>query len=267
MQEVLVRRRRLVQEGELIGQSEFCARTGVRERGFPQLLKTGSIFLVDVDGVGYVPAYLADRNLNRSRLQSICRILAPAAAIDKFLYLNSRRGSLGNLTPLESLDDDKAYAHLRRMARAYLAEGFITSVEIFDGEVNERGKTARPLYTASCEVDPRIPLWKRVGQALGQADVRNPGPYPQTSLATVFVTMSAETQAGLDKLAARLHVRTADGTAKAEIHLANTPPAVRSFKVERNRDVVEVVRQIVGQLHPKIARKHRSSGPGELQSR
>ncbi|WP_165087292.1 hypothetical protein [Caballeronia sp. SBC2] len=119
--DVLQARRTKVRNGELLSADELTRRRGISSARLAHMLVSGSVFSIEVDGVEYYPALLVEAGFDRKRLQSICRIFVPAPPACRLDFLSSKNGSLGDLSPIEMLDDDKNYKRLREMARAWAA--------------------------------------------------------------------------------------------------------------------------------------------------
>ncbi len=124
-------RREMVRDGVLLPANEFCLRLGVSETKLARLRDAGSVFSIEVDGVEYYPALLAEPGLDRKRLQSICRILVPAPPASRLDYLSSARGSLGGMSPLDAVRENRRYHWVRETARAWAAEWSRTAVQIY----------------------------------------------------------------------------------------------------------------------------------------
>jgi hypothetical protein len=184
----LVARRELVANGELISEADLRHRLSVTPLHLSKLLADGSAFTMEVDGAEYYPALLADSTHNRERLQAICLIIAPAPADSRLGFLTSRRGSLGDRSPLDMLDSDNDFKSLSRIAAARAAEWSRTAVKIYEGEHESEPSGGKPLYTAIAEIDPRVPFWDRASEALHSHGYQWPlGPYPKPRRFTLFV--------------------------------------------------------------------------------
>ncbi len=241
-------RREMVRTTVLLSQSEFCGRLGVSERRLAQMVSTGSAFSIEVDGVAYFPALLADPAVDLKRLQSVCRILVPAPPACRLDYLSSRHGNLGDITPLEALAEDRSYRWLRQMARAWAAEWSRTAVKIYVGAYGEEPGDIEPTYMAVCEVDPRTNLWKRAVEAMDAGGyIAPPGPYPHADTATVFV-VRGEAGHTDDVLEARLDVDIVDGAARVLIHICNSQHEPDAVSVDGTDNIVDVVHRVVVDL-------------------
>jgi hypothetical protein len=181
-------RREMVASGELIPEDEFLARLNVTKRRLNKLLADGSIFTLEVDGAVYYPALLVKQGIDRKRLQSICRTLVPASPGSRLHFLSSSRGSLGDRSPIQMLDDDHDFKRLQHAAAAWAAGWSRTTVTMYEGEHKVEPKDVEPLYTAVAEIDQRRPLWERVSEALHVHGHEWPlGPYPDVRQFTLFI--------------------------------------------------------------------------------
>ncbi|MFM0215462.1 hypothetical protein [Paraburkholderia caledonica] len=187
-QQALDGRREMIANGELLSPTDFRVRTGVTEKQLAQLLDNNSVFAVEVDGVQYLPALLADPSLNRKRLQAICQLIVPAPPMSRLEFLVSQNGSLGDRRPLDMLEDDNEFKTLRQAAVAWASQWSRTSVKVYGGVHETEPTDVSPLYTAIAEIDPRRPLWERASEALHAHGYQWPlGPYTDVRQFTLFV--------------------------------------------------------------------------------
>ncbi|MDR6202146.1 hypothetical protein [Paraburkholderia graminis] len=242
-------RRAMIASGELLTPTEFTRRIGVTENRLTQLLDSYSVFAVEVDGVEYVPAFLSDPSLNRKRLQAICQIIMPAPPLSRLDFLTAQNGTLGDRTPLDMLDDDGDYKVLERAAAAWAAEWSRTSVRVYDGLHETEPIDVSPLYTASAEIDPRRPLWKRASEALHAQGYQWPlGPYMDARQFTLFVerqtagdgasTPEACVQISVDGEDIRIRVVAASGTTLR----TETMPA------GNHRSLIDIAKRVIAYL-------------------
>jgi hypothetical protein len=178
----------MVASGALLSELEFGKLLGVSQKRLARLLADGSVFTFEVDGRVYFPSLLADASHDLRKLQSICRILVPAPPESRLDFLTSRRGSLGDRSPLDMLESDDDFKSLKRVAVAWTAEWSRTAVTMYEGEHEAEPSNVEPLYTAVAEIDPRRPLWERASEALHLHGYEWPfGPYPEARQFTLFV--------------------------------------------------------------------------------
>lgn len=237
-------RREMVARGTLVKRDDFCQKLGVSAQRLDEMLRDGDVFELEVDGMRYIPALLADKTINLRRLHSVCRILVPAPPASRLNYLMSRHGNLGGISPIDSLSGNREYRWLRKMAWAWASDYSMTTVQIFAGDIAENA-SLRPVYTAALKIDPRANLWKRVVKAITQGGYIEPsGPYPYLDSATVFVTRSAGGRAKPVR-EARMSLKIADDVATVtfDIPIGNHTPPSRVFEVGSD-NVVDTVHRI-----------------------
>jgi hypothetical protein len=188
----------MVTSGELLTPGDFREVIGATEKRLSQLLDNNSVFAVEVDGVQYVPAVLANPSLNSKRLQAICRLIVPAPPLSRLDFLVSQNGSLGDRRPLDMLEDDNDFKTLRQAAVAWAAQWSRTIVKLYEGTHETEPIHVLPLYTACAEIDPRRPLWERASEALHADGYEWPlGPYPDVRTFSVLVARQAAGDAAL----------------------------------------------------------------------
>ncbi|MCC8402016.1 hypothetical protein LJ655_08935 [Paraburkholderia sp. MMS20-SJTN17] len=248
-QQALISRREMIANGDLITEADFRQRLDLSLRRLGKLLAEGSVFAIEVDDLQYYPALLADPNVDRKRLQAICRIIVPAPPGARLDFLSSRRGSLGDRRPLDMLESDDDFNLLSRLAEAWAAEWSRTSVKMYEGEHETEPKDVDPLYTALAEIDPRRPLWERASEALHVHGYQWPlGPYPDFRQFTLFVerqtagdatpTPEACVQILVDGEYIRVRIVAAPGTALD----SETVPA------DKHKTFLDVAKQVIAHL-------------------
>lgn len=244
--DALAARRAMVRNGELVRESEFCTLLGLSPRRLARMIARGSVFAMEVDGVSYIPTLLAKSGIDRKRLFSICRILVPAPPSCRLGYLACRQANVGGIFPIDALHDDESYRLLRRMARAYAAEWWRTSVAIYEGSHLDEPSSLKPILTAVDDGDPRVNVWKRAAGAIQAGGYIEPcGPYPNVSLATVFVGLHPAGQASAT-VQARVEVRVKNGLARASVVRGKAPAYdLEPIQIDDKDSVVDVVLRII----------------------
>lgn len=110
-------RRRLVRAGALLLPGEFCLRKDISREELVRQERRGDIFSVEIEGRTYFPAVLADKSFGKRRLATLLRLLRPSVPpMARYLLLVSRRGSLGDKTPLQATRRGKRYRVALRLA-------------------------------------------------------------------------------------------------------------------------------------------------------
>ncbi|MGF6550728.1 hypothetical protein [Paraburkholderia youngii] len=241
-------RRELVSDGTLLSEAELRDRLGVSKALFTRMCAEGAIFGVDVDGDLCYPALLADARYNRERIQEICRIIVPAGE-SRLDFLCSRRGNLGDRSPLEMLDDEADFAQLRRVARAWAAEFSRTVVILYEGKYEAPPVGLEPLYTAAAEIDPRQPLWERASEAIHSHGYEWPlGPYPEPRTFTLFVERHV---AGNPEPIPEAFVHVLVKRASIRVRLVYKGGAAlpsQTLSAGKSRSVVDVAKRVIAHL-------------------
>jgi hypothetical protein len=237
--------RRWISEGRLLTEDEFRLRRAVTPARLARLTTSGSVFSVVVDGRPFYPTFLVDAAYNRRRLEYVCRILWPAPPSERLFFLTQRYGSLGEITPLQALADEKNFKQLLIVARGWASEYSRTVVKICAGEFSP-GTELPVVCTGVEEIDPRLNLWRRAREALHDGgNLRPEGPYARLSTATVFITRdTAPGPRVFDE--ARLDIVVARGHAHASAVFANYPRCdLLRVRVSNSDDIVTVVRKVL----------------------
>lgn len=191
-QQALTSRREMIANGDLISEAEFRRRCNLTARRLSVLLADDSVFTIKVDGVEYFPALLAAPANQRRSVYEICRVIATAPSDARLDFLSSRRGRLGDRSPLEVLKDENGFKTVSRMAAAWSSEWSRTAVKIYEGTHETEPADVEPLYTAAVNVDPRGALWDRASVALRTHGYQWPlGPYPDARRFSLFVERQA----------------------------------------------------------------------------
>jgi len=242
-------RREMIANGELLSPADFRARLGASDKRLARLLDDGSVFAVEVDGVQYVPAVLADPSLNRKRLQAICQLIVPAPPMSRLDFLLSLNGSLGDRRPLDMLEDDNDFKSLTPLAEAWAAQWSRTAVRLYDGEHETEPTDGDALYTAMAEIDPRRPLWERASEALHVHGYQWPlGPYPDVRSFTLFVerhtsggaapTPEACVQILVDGEHIRIRIVAAPGTTLRS----------RTMPAGKHKSLIDIAKRVIAHL-------------------
>jgi hypothetical protein len=238
------RRRQMVQDELWLSADAFCSRRGVSRAQLARLVARGSVIAIDVDGTVYYPALFTDPMVQQNRVSAVCRMLQPAAPSACFHCLTARRGSLGDISPLEEMRTDKGYKTVRRFATAWAAERSRTIVSIYTGK--HRKDVELPLVcTGVVDADPRQPMWRRANEALQPSgNLRPDGPYPSSKTITVFISVS--TAGGTqDVPEARLDVVLKAGVAHCSVTSSHPRANPEPVPIDSGDDVVVVVRKIL----------------------
>jgi hypothetical protein len=240
--EALAALREMVRNGELLREDEFRKLLRLSVSRLKGMVANGSVFTIEVDKVEYFPSLLTTPDVACKKLYSVCRILVPAPPSCRLGYLESRHANLGGISPMVALQDERSYQLLRRMARAYAAQWWRTSVTIYAGCHLKEPSNVEPVVTAVDEVDPRVNLWKRAAGAIQSGGyIRPPGPYAHLNLASVFITLHPAGQAPAI-MEARVDVRIDDAIVHAIVAYPKAPGyELDAISVDARGSIVDVV--------------------------
>ncbi|WP_176079763.1 hypothetical protein [Paraburkholderia tropica] len=228
----------MVRNGELLTLTEFGERLAIKQSQVIRMLATGCLFAIDVDGIAYIPAILADPVVSRKRLQSICRILAPAPEDCRLGYLTTRWGNLDGRAPLEVISDGRGYRRLREMARAYAAEWSRTTVSI--RVVIGKSMVPTPVYVSSAEADPRENLWRRARKAVEEGGYSVLTAEPNVAQAAVSIQRT-DVAAGNGVEEAGLKLRIRNSVASVRVEVDGFPPKSKQFRLAAVESIASIV--------------------------
>jgi hypothetical protein len=116
-------RRRAVARGEYLSAKVFCRRRRVSMGRLRTLMHQGDVFDVAIANRRYYPTVLTSvRGVRLSRLDRLCRQLAPLPTWHRYDALTSAKGSLGGKSVLQLLGRGAGYRRARWYARAVIEE-------------------------------------------------------------------------------------------------------------------------------------------------
>jgi hypothetical protein len=108
----------LVASGELVTSQRLAETLGVTRQAVQQGREARRLFSLEARGEDYFPSFYADPGLDRKVLEDITRVLGDLPAAEKWVFFTTRRGSLGDLTPLDALRKGRR-AQVERAAAAF----------------------------------------------------------------------------------------------------------------------------------------------------
>lgn len=116
-------RRQAISRGEFLRAVAFCRRRHVSPTELRRLMRHGDVFDVKIGHRRYFSAVLASvKAVQLSRLNRICRQLAPLPGWSAYDALISMRGSLGDKAALQLLRRSAGYRRVRWYAGATVAD-------------------------------------------------------------------------------------------------------------------------------------------------
>ena len=100
-------REALVRAGELLPAAEMWTKLGITRQGLSKAVKAGNYFTVDVGPKAYYPAFYTSTDIDRKALTSVSALLGQLPGWSKWQFFTTRKGSLGDVTPLDALRKGK----------------------------------------------------------------------------------------------------------------------------------------------------------------
>lgn len=87
----------------LVDEEEFARSSGVTADVVAQEVAKGSMFRVVRDGRALYPSFFVDPRIDQRHVKAVCRKLGDLPGGSKWQFFTTPKGSLGGLTPLQSL--------------------------------------------------------------------------------------------------------------------------------------------------------------------
>ncbi|WP_175925974.1 hypothetical protein [Burkholderia cepacia] len=244
--------KRMVFAGELLIAPFFAERLGISMEQLARLEDSGNVFSVHVDGTPYYPAFFAAPNYNQRRLRKICRLIRPAQAVVRWKYLTTRWGALNDRTPLEAMQTDDGFLRLLAIAKYWVAQWSVTTVEIrTDASPESSDFPTAAVCIATAEVSSEESVWHRAAEALKYSGNMQPqGPYPR--LNAVTVTVAKRAGGNFEPLReVELVVRIVNGMAYASVVSSRVElTRLRPVPIDPADDVVKIVRTLLTAAEP-----------------
>lgn len=111
-------RESLVASGDLVTSQRLAEALGISRQAVQQGREARRLFSLEARGEDYFPSFYADPGLDRRVLEDISRALGDLPGAEKWVFFTTRRGSLGDVTPLDALREGKR-AQVERAAAAF----------------------------------------------------------------------------------------------------------------------------------------------------
>lgn len=111
---------RLVATKALITAEELAGALGnVSLLDLDKAVQAGRLFLVEVDGNRYFPAFYAAQDIDRTRLERVIKVLSGLGGWSKWQFFTTPKNSLGNITPLQALKIKGMFKAVLRAAAGF----------------------------------------------------------------------------------------------------------------------------------------------------
>lgn len=113
-------RTELVENKAVISEKELITALGEAQwQDLNAAIQAGRLFMVELDGVPYYPAFYAAQDLNRSELERVCQPLLGLSGWEKWVFLTTPKASLSGLTPLQALKNPGMFEAVLGAAYGY----------------------------------------------------------------------------------------------------------------------------------------------------
>lgn len=113
-------RLRLVATKAVITAEELAgALVNVSQLGVSEAVKAGKLFNVEVDGRLYYPAFYAARDIDRTRLERVIKVLSGLDGWSQWQFFTTPKHSLGDITPLHAFRRKRMFAAVLRAASGF----------------------------------------------------------------------------------------------------------------------------------------------------
>lgn len=97
----------LVTRKEILPADDFAKAMGVSHESLGKLVVSRRLFAVELDGESYYPAFYLQQDVDRKRLERVCRALGDINGWSKWCFFTTPKGSLSDETPLQALKKEK----------------------------------------------------------------------------------------------------------------------------------------------------------------
>jgi len=114
-------RRALIKKKALISSMQLWQALSLTRQAVSAATRSGRLFVVEVDGDVYYPAFFADGSVDRSTLEKVSKQLGRLPGWTKWDFFTSARGSLGGISALDALRKGKV-DEVMRTAKAFAQE-------------------------------------------------------------------------------------------------------------------------------------------------
>lgn len=99
-------RLKAVKRKEVLPADEFAEAMGASRESLEKLVATRRLFKLEVEGKIYFPAFYLQQDIDRKKLERVCRALGDISGWSKWWFFTTPKGSLSDRTPLQALKDN-----------------------------------------------------------------------------------------------------------------------------------------------------------------
>lgn len=100
-------RKNLAASKQVLPPGEFAAALGITRQALSKAVQANRVFVLTVGSENYYPAFYADSELDRRKLERVSKMLGDLSGWEKWRFFTNPKGSLERLTPLEALRKGK----------------------------------------------------------------------------------------------------------------------------------------------------------------
>lgn len=100
-------RAKLVKRKEILPADEFAEAMGVSRESLDKLVATRRLFVLEMAGEIYYPAFYLQQDTDRKKLERVCRAMGDISGWSKWWFFTTPKGSLSDETPLQALKKEK----------------------------------------------------------------------------------------------------------------------------------------------------------------
>lgn len=97
----------LIARGELLASADFALALGTSRQALSKAVAAQRVFFLEHAGGRYFPAFFLDPKYQRSHLEQVSKCLGELPGASKLQFFQSKKASLGGLSPLEALAKGK----------------------------------------------------------------------------------------------------------------------------------------------------------------
>lgn len=102
-------RRKLMKRKLILPSGEFADALGVSREDLNKKVAAHRLFAMELDGENYYPAFYLELDVDRKKkLERVSRALGDISGWRKWQFFTTPKGSLGDKSPLQALEDGKS---------------------------------------------------------------------------------------------------------------------------------------------------------------
>ncbi len=103
-------RSKFVKQKKILPVDEFAEAMEISRESLGKLVATRRLFVLEVAGEIYYPAFYLQHDTERKKVERVCRALGDISGWSKWDFFTRPKNSLGDKTPLQALKDKDSLA-------------------------------------------------------------------------------------------------------------------------------------------------------------